>query len=99
MIAFELSMPGRGSWDGRWGGDGCCYVRTVPSRRVPAEVVGHDFYYRWDDGWCACVSVRKVSPAEARSLKKRSQGFHGYDWMIDSIIAHGDIRIVREAEK
>ena len=34
----------------------------------------------------------KVNAAAERSLMKMSDGFCGYDWMIDSIIKYGEIR-------
>lgn len=48
-------------------------------------------YYRWDDGWEACVSVRRMPVNEARKLERRSDGFCGYDWMITSIVNKGCI--------
>ena len=92
MIVFELTMPGRGSWNGEWSQDGNCFVRTRPEEEVPKEHWDKKFYYKWNDGWCACVSVRKVHAATARKLNKKSKGFCGYDWMIDSIIKHGVIK-------
>ena len=60
MIVFTLNMPHRGSWNGRWSGEDKIYARVRPNNTVPKDVVGQDFYYNWDDGWCACVSVTKV---------------------------------------
>lgn len=91
MITFELSMPHAGSWNGKWTGEGRCYVRTMDERRVPKEYWNKDFYYRWDDGWEACVSVRRMPVGEARKLERRSVGFAGYDWMIKSIVERGCI--------
>ena len=51
-----------------------------------------DFYYRWDDGWTACVSVTKMSAPEARKLKEKSGSFCGYDWMVDSILNNCSIK-------
>lgn len=96
MIAFELSMPGKGSWNGKWSQEGQCFVRTMDQRKVPKEYWNKDFYYRWDDGWTACVLVRKVSIADARKLERASKGFCGYDWMIKSIIRYGEILTERE---
>lgn len=92
-IAFALSMPGKASWNGKWSGEGRAYVRIRYLSKAAAEKVlkADDYHYRWDDGWCACVSVRKVFAREAEKLRKNSVGFYGYDWMIDSIIKHGYI--------
>lgn len=91
MIIFELTMPRRGSWNGRWTGETRRYLRCRPNRSVPKELWDKDFEYSWDDGWAACVSVRKVDAREANKLMKSSDGFCGYDWMIDSIIRNGYI--------
>ena len=91
MIVFELTMPHVGSWNGRWSQENKLHVRTRDQRKVPKEYWDKDFYYRWDDGWEACVSVRKMSSTEAQKLERKSDGFCGYDWMIDSIVEFGGI--------
>ena len=91
MIVFELTMPNRGSWNGRWSGESTRHIRVKYDNSVPKEVWNKDFFYRWDDGWTACISVIKMSAKEARKLEKESSGFCGYDWMIKSIIHNGKI--------
>ena len=92
MIAFRLSMPNRGSWNGKWSGDGQLFVRCYKERLIPKAYWEKSFIYRWDDGWTACVTTYKVTPAEAKKLTKQSQGFRGYDWMITSIVRYGVIK-------
>jgi len=99
MIVFELSMPNKGSWNGKWSQEGQLFVRTVDQRKVPKEYWNNSFYYRWDDGWTACVTTRKVTSAEARKLDRLSKGFCRYDWMIKSIIEHGCIETSSYWEK
>ena len=96
MIIFELTMPRVGSWNGKWTGAEKEYYRSRKNCEVPKEVVGKDFEYRWEDGWVANVSVSKVTCAEERMLMKKSAGFCGYDWMINSIIKHGYIKASNE---
>ena len=96
MIVFELSMPGKGSWNGKWSGEGRPYIRVKDERTVPKELWGKDFFYRWDDGWEACVSISKMPSNEARKLEKKSVGFNGYDWMISSLIKFGRIMTQKE---
>ena len=91
MIVFELTMPHCGSWNGRWSQEDKLHVRTKDERKVPKECWDKDFYYRWDDGWEACVSVKRMPAKEARKLERRSDGFCGYDWMIRSICKNGVI--------
>jgi hypothetical protein len=101
LIAFELSMPGKASWNGKWSGEGRPYVRVRSLAKAEAEKVllSESYDYRWDDGWCACVSVRKVLAREAEKLRKKTVGFCGYDWMIDSIIAAGKIEVRRRPQE
>ena len=91
MIIFTLSMPNRGSWNGRWSGENRVYARIFHNNDVPKDIIGKDFYSNWDDGCCARVSVTKVDSKEAAKIRKKSAGFCGYDWMIRSIIKNGEI--------
>lgn len=92
MIAFYLSFPHVGSWDGKWSGEGKLYARVYKNVEVPKERVGKVFTYRWDDGWEAWVEVVQVDSKEANRIRKKSVGFCGYDWMIESIIRFGEIK-------
>ena len=99
MIVFELSMPGKGSWNGKWSQEGQCFARIYDQRKVPKEYWNKSFFYRWDDGWEACVTVTQMPASEARKIERRSEGFCGYDWMIESIIQCGAIYTREEREK
>ena len=102
MVVFELTMPGIGSWNGKWSGSGKKYYRARKDREVPSQYWHKDFHYRWNDGWAACVSVYRMPAADARKMLKESAGFRGYDWMIDSIIKYGKIMTdseIREMEE
>lgn len=94
-VEFRLSMPGRASWNGRWSGEDKNYtiVRTLTAsqaallfRAAHGYSQPASFFHRWSDGWCAEVSARILRAGER---PKKSDGFHGYDWMVDNIIAHG----------
>ena len=89
LIAFELSMPGRNSWNGKWSGENRLYV-IVKSLRTNPPKLGL-YSYDFGDGWRANIAVREVTSAAARTLRKQSNGFCSYDWMVDSIIRDGDI--------
>lgn len=91
MIVFELTMPHAASWNGKWSGAERRHIRTAYERHVPRELWNRDFEYQWDDGWCACVSVKRMPAREAAKLEKVSAGFCGYDWMIRSIVHKGFI--------
>ncbi len=96
IAAFTLSMPGIGSWDGKWSRQGECHVLT---RKLTAEEAvrafnrdGHGYHhYSFGDGWAAAVRVREVDRNEARRIQRKSDGFCGYDWMVDSILKCGKI--------
>jgi hypothetical protein len=92
-IEFTLSMPGRSSWNGRWSGDGTHYaiVRTLTDKAAAALLKDRDhdsWGYAFGDGWFASVEARVV-PASERL--KKSASFCGYDWMVESILACGQI--------
>lgn len=95
-LSFELTMPNRASWNGKWTGDEKKFFRGRSLDSKDAEILlgGKDkssFYYNFGDGWGANVLVEKVSAMENRKRLKKSAGFYGYDWMIDEIINHGRI--------
>jgi len=99
-VAFCLSMPSIVSWNGKWSGEGRPYsrVRTFPnnaeSKGKAREIVAHSpYFFRWDDGWCAEVEAIPVDCRTATRMARHSCGFCGYDWMIDSIVEHGEIRL------
>lgn len=91
MIVFKLTMPNVGSWNGKWTGDQCLYVRTMDERKVPKELWGKSFYYLLEDEWAACVSVERMSAKDAVKLERKSKGFCGYDWMIETLVKDGYI--------
>ena len=96
MIVFELTMPHVNTWNGHWSGENKRYIRTRPDRLVPEELWGRDFFYRWSDGWTACVSVKQMPARDSEKLLRISDGFLGYDWMIDSLISDGYIHVKGE---
>ena len=88
-VEFRLTMPGRASWDNKWSGDSRNYalVRELDDA-CAAELDGRSWSYSWPDGWRAHVSAHIVHMGEELNP---SHGFHGYDWMVASILRHGTI--------
>src|SRR6266700_1053018 len=82
LVSFELSMPGNSAWNGRWSGDGVCYAQVRSYRKALPFKLGY-YDYDFGDGWRASVTVREITSTAATKLRKQSQGFCGYDWMID----------------
>ena len=102
ILAFTLSMPGCPSWNGRWSGEGRPHVIVRTIRKAEMKHVSRlldvgYFTHAWPDGWCAGVSVRQLDAAEARKVRRSAGHFRGYDWFVDSLLAHGDILDPREA--
>lgn len=97
-LKLELSMPNVGSWNGKWTGKDRFYARTKrfsgKDKIAESEKILANRYYRYDfgDGWSAGVSVEKIDGKEATKVNKKTSGFCGYDWMIDSIINFGEIK-------
>ncbi len=105
LLAFSLSMPNIGSWNGKWSGDGHNYV-VVKSftgkqkiEKAKEILKKGRYYYDFGDGWCACVSVQDVDSKTASKLRRKSDGFCGYDWMIKSIINTGVITPTVERQR
>lgn len=97
LVAFTLSMPEVNTWNGKWTGEDKCYVviknigASKKTREKYINLFGN-YYYHWEDGWTACINVKEIDDKEARILRKKSNGFCGYEWMINSIIMHGEIK-------
>lgn len=91
LISFELSMPGVNSWNGKWSGEEQVHavVKNLQLKRFPFKL-GY-YTYNFGDGWRAGITVREVDAGTARMIRKKSVGFCGYDWMIDSILRDGQI--------
>lgn len=88
-VEFTLAMPGKGSWNSRWSGESRNYtlVRDLDDDRA-AQLDGQSWSYRWPDGWRAEISARIMREGDTH---KPSHGFHGYDWMVASILRYGKI--------
>ena len=85
-VIAELSMPGVRSWNGRWSGEDDKHTILVGTSKKAEKLIGY-YSYRFDDGWVAGVTIREAKPRE-----KVSNKFCGYNWMVDSIRVHGEIR-------
>ena len=90
-LLFVLTMPNVGSWNGKWTGASNLYAKIKDGKSYPNCKEGN-YYYRWDDGWGANVSVERVTAKESHKYSKASRGFCNYDWMIESILHYGEIK-------
>jgi hypothetical protein len=93
---FVLTMPGKGSWNGKWTGDGEFFARAIPAFRYGKPLYPNlkegSYGYFWDDGWSASVKVTFITKSEAMKARRKSKGFCGYDWMISDLMKYGEIR-------
>lgn len=92
ILQFKLTMPNRGSWDGKWSGDDDNYVmeRNIIAHKAKKLLEKGNYRYNWSDGWSANIEVRRITGLS--KVERTSDGFCGYGWMVDSIIEHGEIR-------
>jgi len=102
LMAFILTMPNVGSWNGKWTGESNLYARVfnftnrygtskAAKDKAHSILAEGNYHYNFGDGWSANVEVKAVSASEATKIRKESKGFCGYDWMIDSILQDGNI--------
>lgn len=97
LICFNLSMPGVASWNGKWTGKGKMFAKIVNLGRSKnikekAEEITGYYSYSFGDGWVVGINVKKVDAKEANKIRRKSKGFCGYDWMVDSILRYGVIK-------
>ena len=98
IIQFTLSMPNRNSWNGRWSGEKDLFAiikkfSTISAKENAKNILQKgDFYYNFGDGWGANVNAKQVTGREASIAKKKSRGFCGYNWMVESILNKGEIK-------
>ena len=107
LIEFRLSMPCIGSWNGKWTGENNYYGKIInftsmygtgkKAKEKAESILNKSFRYNFGDGWVAEIDVSKVDGRKANSLRKKSRGFMGYEWMIDSILRNGEIFNAAEA--
>jgi len=93
-VEFKLTMPNKGSWNGKWSGEDRNFTldRDLDDERA-IQLSGKSWSYGWPDGWRAEISARVVPTGEER---KPSHGFNGYDWMAASILRYGKINAEHE---
>lgn len=95
-LVFELTMPGRGSWNNKWSGErdkhyNICKVPYSLYKERYSDFDGKDWWYNWGDGWVASISCETVDSQHINGYRKANAGFCGYDWMVQSIMKDGTI--------
>ena len=104
ILCFELSMPNVGSWNGKWSGEDRFYARVVnfgrsktANEKAKAILNRGYYHYNFGDGWSAGIRVSQVDAKEAAQIRKKSAGFCGYDWMIQSIKDNNKIQVTEKS--
>lgn len=91
IYKFKLSMPNTGSWNGQWSGRSKNYttsVRTNNKETIENLKTQNSWHYNFGDGWSASiVKLERTDP----DYKRKSDGFCGYGWMVESILKLGII--------
>jgi len=97
-VEFRLTMPGVASWNDKWTGAGRNYyvIRHLSKKTIDFLSLPSRWHHRWDDGWCACVSGRIIPKGERL---KKSDGFYGYEWMVDNIVRHNQTEAPAKTEE
>ena len=92
-------MPGVSSWNNQWTGQNNLYVivRNIGTSKKDKQIwksrlENPNYMYSFGDGWVANVEISEVTDLEARKLVRKSQGFCGYGWMVNSICKHNKIQ-------
>jgi hypothetical protein len=88
-VIFELSVLDSRGWNGKWAEIGCKYT-VMRKLDTKSSLIGKCFTYNWKDGWYVRVDVRR---AYQFGRKEKPTGkFCSYEWMVDSLVQHGEIR-------
>lgn len=108
-VVFILTMPGVGSWNRKWTGADKLYCRTrsypfnkktILTESVLGRVLAYENRsYDFCDGWIANVRIMVCTAQEKKNYDKKSQGFCGYEWMIDEIEKYKRILTKQERDK
>ena len=106
ILCFTLSMPNVSSWNGKWSGEGTLYAKVINFGRTKTAIakaksilnIGY-FRHSFGDGWAAGIKVKEVNTKEAAAIRRKSRGFCGYDWMVQSIKDNLSIETSRKEVK
>lgn len=90
-VEFQLTMPGKNSWNGKWSGEDKFFAiyKNMTEKKVKELELSEEvkqYGYSWGDGWRASIKVRILKKGEK---KKKSEGFCGYNWMVSNIVMYG----------
>ena len=87
LLCFELVTP---EADQSWTKVHHLVRSTQATMRGEAILKQTPYIYKQEGGTIQ-INVSQVAGQEARKIRNKSAGFCGYDWMISSILEHGEI--------
>lgn len=100
-IAYILTMPNVGSWNGKFTGQGNlnCIVKSYKKddpilNKVLSMKQG--YHYDFGDGWSVNIKSKEILGNQKAKYKKESKGFYGYEWMVREIEQYGRIKTLDE---
>jgi len=102
LILFTLTMPGCGSWNGVDTGAGRFHgiiKKYLSKEQIELILDTKNYRYQWDDGWAANIKAEIINSRDRKKIENKSQGFRGYDWMVDSIIKYNKIITEKDAKQ
>jgi len=67
------------------------YEGFFERKKVGEIPLRKSYYYNFRDGWGASITVEHINSKEASKRRKISNGFCGYDWMVESILMYDEI--------
>lgn len=102
VLLFEYGHSKINTWNGRWAGEDNVFAKEVflsTSKRERLKELGFDlrrgakktFTHDFGDGWVAKITMTVGAKKDFEEIMKHSEGFMGYEWIIDSILKHGKI--------
>lgn len=91
-------MPSNNAWNGKWSGDKAFYAivknlgKTKKATAKGITLLKKAYRtYSFGDGWVAGIHITEVNAKEAAQKRRKSKGFYGYEWMVDSILREDEV--------
>lgn len=96
VLCFELTMPRHTEKDSKWEGKTRRRIKMLPAfsdkdKEWYAKLADKDWYYAFSDDRLVHIHTRIINKKEADYLRYYNNKFTEYDWMLDSILATGEI--------
>jgi hypothetical protein len=84
ILQFELTISNHNTCDGIIENKGRYFIHLNVAKLKANKLNGRNFRYSFGDGWETTITVSK-------NKRQKSNGFLGYDWMVDDILKYDKI--------